>query len=334
MSTERLQSLTDLIDTTDATIRAGSVAGARVWPTGFHALDKALSGGLRSGELVLLGGPQGLGKTTLALQLMRNVVAAGRTAVYFSFEHDTHTLLERLISLEAAEHAGLNGVPLHQVRERFEVRHGQSESLADRLAGSPGGPEAVAALRDLGGRLHVHRSSGVHTDLAQMRSVVEAIRDATGEAPLVLVDYLQKVAVGTDHASEDEQVAHVAEGLKELALELAVPVAAIVAAEKSALKPGMRMRARHLRGSSALAYEADILLLMAEKFDVVARHHLVYDLGNADRFRRWVVVTIEKNRNGVDKVELEFHKRFEQSRFDPEGREVTEQLVEERVFVD
>jgi hypothetical protein len=83
------------------------------------------------------------------------------------------------------------------VRERFEVRHGQSESLADRLAGSPGGPEAVAALRDLGGRLHVHRSSGVHTDLAQMRSVVETIRDATGEAPLVIVDYLQKVAVGT-----------------------------------------------------------------------------------------------------------------------------------------
>ena len=45
-------------------------------------------------------------------------------------------------------------------------------------------------------------------------------------------------------------------------------------------------------------------------------------------------MTIEKNRNGVDKVELEFFKRFNQGRFETDGNLVVEQLVDERVFVD
>jgi replicative DNA helicase len=107
---------------------------------------------------------------------------------------------------------------------------------------------------------------------------------------------------------------------------------AIVAAEKGSLQPGKRMRVHDLRGSSALAYEADVVLILNDKYDVVAKHHLVYHLGNAERFRHWVVMSIEKNRNGADHLELEFQKRFEQARFEPEGRVVEEQLIEERVF--
>ena len=32
-----------------------------------------------------------------------------------------------------------------------------------------------------------------------------------------------------------------------------------------------------MRGSSALAYEADVVLVLNNKFDIVARHHLTYD---------------------------------------------------------
>ena len=45
-------------------------------------------------------------------------------------------------------------------------------------------------------------------------------------------------------------------------------------------------------------------------------------------------MTIEKNRNGLDRIDLEFRKRFEQGRFEPEGRSVAEQLVDERVYVE
>ena len=77
-----------------------------------------------------------------------------------------------------------------------------------------------------------------------------------------------------------------------------------------------------------------IVLILNNKFDVVARHHLVYDIGNAERFTQWAVLSIEKNRNGKDGVDLEFQKRFDQGRFDAEGQGVKEQLVDERVFVE
>jgi replicative DNA helicase len=335
MVTGRLQSLHSFLEETNDRLKAGQVAGAKVWPSGFGALDKALTGGFRSGELVLLGGPQGLGKTTFALQVMRNLIASNHRAVYFSFEHDNHTLLERLIAMEAAEIAGPTAVPLHRVRRAFEARHSSEQTLEGRLGGTLGGVEAVQALQGYARRLHLYRSNGSDTDVEAMRRVIETIRVETREEPFVVVDYLQKVHVpGSGGLSEDERVTVVVEALKDLALELSLPVVAIVAADKSGLATGKRMRVHDLRGSSALAYEPDIVLIINDKYDVVARHHLIYDVANADRFRSWVVMTIEKNRNGVDKVDLEFRKRFDQGRFDTGGGYVAEQLNDERIFVE
>ena len=335
MVTGRLQSLHSFLEETNDRLKAGQVAGSKVWPSGFGALDKALTGGFRSGELVLLGGPQGLGKTTFGLQVMRNLIASKHSAVYFSFEHDNHTLLERLIAMEAAEIAGPTAVPLHRVRQAFEARHSSKQTLEGRLDGTLGGVEAVQALQGYARRLHLHRSNGSDTDVEAMRRVIETIREETGEEPFVVVDYLQKVHVPDSAGqSEDERVTLVVEALKDLALELTLPVVAIVAADKSGLAHGKRMRVHDLRGSSALAYEPDIVLIINDKYDVVARHHLIYDVANADRFRGWVVMTIEKNRNGVDKVDLEFRKRFDQGRFDTGGGYVAEQLIDERVFVE
>ena len=329
---QRLRSLTDVLSETDDKLRRGEAAGARVWPTGFDALDVALAGGFRSGELVLLGGPQGLGKTAMALQMLRNAVAANRSAVFFSYEHDAHSLLERLIAIEAAEVAGIDAINLTKIRAVFEARHSNAHTLHERFADAPGGPEAVSALQRYGNRLHIHTSSGLHTNLEVIRDTIAGIAEAEDRPPMVLVDYLQKVPVPGSTMGEEERVAVVVERLKDMALEFAVPVVAIVAAEKGSLVAGKRMRVHDLRGSSALAYESDVVLILNEKYDVVAKHHLVYHLGNAERFRQWVIMSIEKNRNGVDHLELEFQKRFDQGRFDPAGRVVEEQLIEERVF--
>lgn len=331
---DQFQVLTDVLQRADGKLRVGQNAAARVWPTGFETLDTYLSGGLRSGELSLLGGPQGLGKTTLALQMIRNAVSAGETAVYFSYEHDASTVLERLIAIEAAEIAGLEAVSLRRIRESLEATDGRSGSLAERLSNTVGGSEAVGAIAAYADRLIVHRSSGSETSVQTVRDVVAQAHKATGQAPLVVVDYLQKVFVPGGSEVEEERVTKIVEGLKDLALEIEVPVLAVVAADKEGLVAGRRLRVHNLRGSSALAYEADIVLIMNDKYDVVARHHLVFDVGNAERFRNWAVLTIEKNRSGLDKIDLEFRKRFEQGRFETDASPVAEQLVDERLFVD
>jgi replicative DNA helicase len=331
---DQLQTLSGVLDLAEARLSGDPRAANRVWPTGFSILDDHLAGGFRSGDLVLLTGPQGLGKTTFALQILRYVAQSGRSVVYFSFEHDTQTMLERLVAIEAGEFAGIPAVGLDRIRRAFEATDGRRGDLASRLSDSTGGVEALKAIETYSDRLLLHRSSGNHTSMDTIVDMVERVREQTGQVPFVVVDYLQKVKVPGHVGTEDDKVTEVVEGLKDLAMELDVPVLAIVAADKTGVTSGKRMRTEHMRGSSSLAYEADTVLIMNEKYDVVARHHLVYDTRNADRFRDWAVITIDKNRNGVDKVDLEFRKRFNQGRFESDGNRVAEQLVDERVYVE
>src|ERR1019366_4190676 len=263
-------------------------------------------------------------------------------AVYFSFEHDNHCLLERLIVMEAAEIAGTLAVRLPAVRQAFNVTQSSDRMIEGRLFGTEGGVAAVQALQGYSRRLYVHRSSGAETDVEVMRLAIEAIREHTGQTSFVVVDYLQKVHAAvpsadrrqSPHLSEDDRITEVVEGLKDMALDLSVPVLALVAVDKSGLAAATRTRVQDLRGSSALAHEADIVLILNNKFDVVARHHLMYNLANAAQFHNWVVMSIEKNRNGVDDVDLEFRKRFEHSRFETDGGRVQEELVDDRIFVE
>jgi replicative DNA helicase len=328
------RSVADVVDAASARLREGRPATGRPAATGFDLLDTYLGGGFRPGELILLGGPQGLGKTTFALQVARNVASAGGNAVYFSYEHDEIYLLERLISMEAGEALGIEGIPVKKVRQVLEAADGGSADLDQRLAAIPGGADAMTQIRRYADRLHVVPASGATTDLAAIRQVLTDVAARSEDPPLSIVDYLQKVPVPDGPEIEAERVTLVVEGLKDLALELGLPVFAIVAAEKEGLTAGKRLRVHHLRGTSALAYEPDVVLVLNDKFDVVARHHLVFDVGNAERFRSWVVLSIEKNRSGLDKIDLEFRKRFDQSRFEQAGQAVEEQLVDERVFVE
>lgn len=328
-----LEKLSGVLEQADYRVRAGSHAVARVWPTGFDILDLNLSGGFRSGELVLVGGPQGLGKTTWAMQVARNVARSGRSVVIFSYEHDLQTLLIRLVALEAGLLGGAEAPTINRIRLSFECADGLTGSLSERLGETEGGAKALEVVQEYADRLVMHRSSGAKTDLDAIRAAVDKVEAETGQLPMVVVDYLQKVAV-PGVQEESERITTVVEGLKDLALDRDVPILAVVAADKEGIQVGKRLRVNNLRGSSALAYEADTVLLLNDKYDVVARHHLVYNVGNVERFKHWAVLTIEKHRNGQAGIDMEFFKRFEQSRFDTEGRIVAEQLTDERVFVE
>ena len=158
------QTVQTLLDSTDQSLRRGARPGAHVWPTGFDLLDSTLDGGLRSGELVLLGGNEGSGKTTMAVQMVRNAVAAGRYGVVFSFEHHAQSLVQRLLSLEAATAAVAAGqhpaaaADVHTVRSVFEAEDPDRRGLAEALARVPYGYDALEAVQQYAGRLQLHES--------------------------------------------------------------------------------------------------------------------------------------------------------------------------------
>ena len=75
--------------------------------------------------------------------------------------------------------------------------------------------------------------------------------------------------------------------------------------------------------------------MLNNKYDVVARHHLVYSIGQRRALQALGgAVRREEPQRPRPGVDLEFLKRFDQCRFETTGRLVVEQLVDERVFVE
>jgi hypothetical protein len=109
------------------------------------------------------------------------------------------------------------------------------------------------------------------------------------------------------------------------------PIVAVVAADREGLR-SRRLRLHHLRGSSALAYEPDVVLLLNDKFNCVSKVHLAYDATRASTYRNYTVFTLEKNRGGANLVDLEFRKDFVYYRYDPVGGLVEENLIDERIY--
>lgn len=300
--------------------------------TGFVPLDQTLNGGVRPGDLILVGGVPGVGKTVATLQWARYIALNGGTAIYACYEHEESQLLGRLLALELGElpHA-TDDLEMEKLRLGIqEVAMGTGRSLQDVLDSDELIRRAWERIETYAERLYLVRASGAHTGIRELEEMVFQHRR---ERPVLFVDYLQKVSVRPEPPEESDKVTRIAEALKELALSDKVPVVCIVAADKEGLK-SRRLRLHHLRGSSALMYECDVAIIMNNKFDCVSKVHLAYDPVRAGTYRDWAVFTVEKNRGGPNLLDLEYKKDFAYYRFDPQGGFVAEKLIDERVYVE
>jgi replicative DNA helicase len=329
----RIVSVRGVLQQLDGDVRAGRTNGLRGIPTGFSPLDTYLHGGVRIGELFLVGGAQGVGKSTWALQLARHVAAGGHGRVlYVCYEHSEEFLLERLIAMESAlagEEAPISVGDLRNLLAGDPATGNQQGGIGELLAELGHTQPVLERLAAYEERLFLVKAGAMTT----VEAIGSLARACPGEGPLVvIVDYLQKVSVFPDPPNEEEQVRRSVEGLKELAMSQSVAVVAVVAADTEGVK-AQRMRIHHLRGDTALAYEADVVLILNDKHRAVARHHVVYQPNVAEGFHGWVVFSLEKNRGGVDGIDFELRKRFAHACFDPVGGFLSEQLVDGRLYL-
>ena len=297
--------------------------------TGFPPLDRVIGGGLRTRNLTLIGGAPGIGKTITALQMARNLALHGKRTVFACYEHDEVTLLSRLLHLELAElpteeRMGPDGRLARRILGRVEAG---DLSLGRAMEEAPVLREPYSTVNGYAENLWLVRASGAHTDITQLEGLVGDDTDA------LFVDYLQKVPVTPAIADEGQRVTAVSQSLKDLAMTSNVAVVAVVASDESGLK-ARRLRMHHLGGSASLAYEADVVLLMNEKFDIVSRSQMTHDLTAAESFKNQVVFTVEKNRDGADMVDLQFRKQYEYLRLDPAGETLSERLIDERLITE
>ena len=327
------RSVTEVLSSVDEMVRAGAAQELIPFPTNFTPLDQVLAGGLRPGDMMLVGGTPGVGKTVVTLQWARNLALQGVQVVYVCYEHEESALLARLLALELGElpHSE-DDMEMEKLRLGIqEVAAGSGRSLTDVLESQDMIRLAYQHIDSYGYLLWLVKASGAHTGLQEIEDMVT---ERLQHGPVVLfVDYLQKVSIRPEPADEGEKVTRIAEALKDLALRHKIPVVSVVAADKEGLK-SRRLRLHHLRGSSALMYECDVALLLNDKFNCVSKVHLAYDPVRAETFHNFTVFTIEKNRGGPNLIDIEFKKDFLYYRFDPQGGIVAEKLIDERVYTE
>ena len=79
---------------------ADGAAPADTIPSGFPSLDKMLGGGFRRGDLIVLGGDVGSGKSALSLAIALRVAQDRRPALFYSGEMLPERVLERALAIE------------------------------------------------------------------------------------------------------------------------------------------------------------------------------------------------------------------------------------------
>lgn len=226
--------LTPIVETLER--RASGEKGGL--PTGFADIDCKLSGGMKPGNLVIIAGRPGMGKTSLAVQAAFNAAISGAPALVLSMEMSDAELADRLIAL-----AG--NVQLSSV-------------LAGDMEGDSGDRIlcGVGRLRDL--PLIIDDQGGL--SLFDVATKARSVKRKHGLS-LLVVDYLQ-LMVG-DGDNRNQQIEQISRGLKGLAKELQIPVIALSQlSRKCEERTNKRPMPSDLRESGALEQDADVILMV------------------------------------------------------------------------
>src|SRR5487761_2466626 len=186
-----------LVDLNDR-VASGNLAEYQAVPLGFTPLDKTIGNGIRPGELLLIGGAQGTGKTTMALQMARNVASGGQANVlYICFEHEEHYLLNRMIAMESAlahlPHK-TGAIKIQDVRKEILGSWLEEGSVGAQLANNPRLRPSLDRIARYGQNLFLMRGTQTASTVDNVRQLIRQHKELSGDRRLlVIVDYLQKV---------------------------------------------------------------------------------------------------------------------------------------------
>ena len=186
----RSNPVTDVVQRVDAQL-GGAPSGDAV-ATGFPSVDRILGGGFRQGDLIVLGGDVGVGKSSFALAIALRIAERGESAAFLSGEMEEDRMWERALALESRT-------------KLDDIRRGK---LSDETRAAIGA--AAVRLRD---RPLAYRPTAADS----LEEVADRIR--TCHAPFTAVDYLQLLPpakAGTDLA---EQGAAAVRLFKEVAID-------------------------------------------------------------------------------------------------------------------
>ncbi|MBQ3265667.1 MAG: replicative DNA helicase [Ruminococcus sp.] len=205
--------------------------------TGIGDLDRVITG-LNRSDLILLAARPGMGKTSFALNIARNVsVIAKKTVAFFSLEMTKEQLASRLLSSEAL----VGGTKLRTGRLNQEEWN--------RLIG------AGDILKNA--KLYLDDTPGI--TVPEMKAKLRRLKNVD----LVVIDYLQLMSTGRRDGNRVQEISELTRNLKILAKEINVPVVCLSQLSRAAeQRQDHRPQLSDLRDSGSIEQDADIVLFL------------------------------------------------------------------------
>ncbi|MEB2312127.1 MAG: replicative DNA helicase [Sorangiineae bacterium] len=252
-----------------AALHGGGVSGI---PSGFTQLDEKCSG-LHPGDLYVVAGRPGMGKTAFVLNLAVNVAKSRAVALAANADPYEEAPVE-----EPGD--GVVFFSLEMPRAQLASRLLASEARVDvsRLRSGRLGPEDWNKLTEAAGRLSqmplwlddtpAITLLDVRARLRRLQA--EIARGAPSATPtkrigVVAIDYLQLMQGRRDAQSREQEISELSRGLKQLAKEMGVAVVALSQLNRSVETRNTkdkRPQLSDLRESGAIEQDADTILFI------------------------------------------------------------------------
>lgn len=207
-------------------------------PSGIGELDKMITG-LNKSDLIILGARPGMGKTSFALNIARNVaVNAGKTVCFFSLEMTRDQLAQRMLSSEAAI-------------KSEKLRTGALES------------EEWTRLTQAGENLskaEIYFDESSNITVPEMKAKLLRMK----RVDLVVIDYLGLMHSPRQNDNRVQEISEITRSLKIMAKELKIPVIACAQLSRGTEAKGKSHKPAlsDLRDSGSIEQDADIVLFL------------------------------------------------------------------------
>ncbi len=215
--------------------------------TGFKDLDFKLAG-LQKSDLIILAARPSMGKTTLAMDIARNVALVGNVPVgIFSLEMSSQQLVDRMLAAESQ----IDSWNLRTGKIKTDEEFSLLRDTLDKLSKAP---------------IYIDDESS--NSIARMRAVARRLKSENGLG-LIIVDYLQLMGTAKNYDSLVHQVTEISRSLKGLARDLDVPVLALSQLSRAVEQRGGEPRLSDLRDSGSIEQDADVVLFIhrEDKYD-------------------------------------------------------------------
>lgn len=235
--------------------------------TGYGEIDE-LIGGFTPGELIIIAGRPGHGKSALALCLAINICQQQKTVALFSLEMSKTQLVERAI----CNIAEINGALLRAGRLPKTQYPKMSMSIG-----------TIAEIP-------LYIDDTATTTVLQIWAKCRRLKRQHGLS-LIIVDYLQLITSARNRDNSTEEITDISRMLKLMAKDLLLPVIALSQLSRDVEKRGGERKPvlSDLRQSGAIEQDADIVMFT----------HLPYKYTKEQQDKEIGNIIIGKNREGA-----------------------------------